>query len=116
MFKKPHDVSISSSSLLRNKDGRAIRDAASKQLNIASGDELDYLLPNKGIAMTKFAANRVVAYGDAADKVPMLIDLDPKAGIGRLLPTVFALWRVPTLLPTLLIHAPVSQFLVGARV
>lgn len=53
-------------------------------------------------------------FADGTDHIPMLVDLDPKAGLGRsrLLPTVFALWRAPDLLPQLLVPAHVSRFII----
>jgi translation initiation factor 2D len=47
-----------------------------------------------------------------ADGAPVLVDSSSK---GDWLPTLFALWRAPTLLPALnLKHAAVSKFLLGA--
>lgn len=111
MFRKQHDVSVSSSSLLRNKEGRSARDALTKAFPSASEADVEALLPAKGIETIKFSS-KVVAFAAALDHVPTLVDLDPKAPFRKLLPTICGVWRVPNLLPTLVVPSHVSEFLI----
>ena len=113
MFRKAHDVGVSSSSLLRNKEGRAARDAAAKSFPGVSEAQLDALLPAKaGIESVKLSS-KLLAYGAASDHVPTFIDLDPKAPLRKLMPTIYGLWRAPSMLPTLLVPSQVSGFVIG---
>jgi translation initiation factor 2D len=129
MFKKPQDVAVRSRTLLKNKDSRKLRADVSKAFPTLGADELDLLIPPKEkleavsnphaashrglilscptlheLSKTKMS-NRAVVYG-IKGKDALFIDSD---GRGDWFPTVYALWLVPTILPTLLVHAPVSQ-------
>ena len=111
MFRKPHDAAVSSRTLLRNKEGKAVRDAVVRQFPLLATGSLDLLLSPKSLEETKLAS-RLLLYGDAGDHVPLLLNLDPKSGIGKLIPTVFGLWRVAPapLLPVIIVAPPVSAF------
>lgn len=74
---------------------------------------IDELLPKSGVEQIRFA-NKTTAYGSPEEKQsPTFIDPDPKQLGIQLLPTLFALWRVPSLLPCVLIPPAVSQFIIG---
>jgi predicted RNA-binding protein (TIGR00451 family) len=118
MFKKADAALTSGTTLVRNKEAKTIKESAAA-LFVGGGslsaaqrhEQIDQLFPGKSMESSKLGA-KLVCYADAGDHIPMLIELDPKAGVGRskLLPTVFALWRSPDLLPTLLVPAHVSRF------
>jgi len=76
-----------------------------------SDEALDELLPPKAeLKVAKVASpSRASIY--IGDGVPLLVD---GSGKGDWLPTIFALWRLPTLLPSVVCnHAEVSSFLVS---
>ena len=84
------------------------------QLKFRCDDEqLDTVLPSKGgeFAVAALAAPlRGKVY--TLDGVPLLVDTTAK---GDYIPTIYALWKAPSLLPTVTLkHAAVSQFLIGA--
>jgi len=77
----------------------------------ASEEALDALLPPKGsLSVSKVSPpSRASVY--SSDGVPLLVDL---SGKGDFLPSLFALWRAPNLLPQLALrHADVAAFLMG---
>lgn len=60
------------------------------------------------------APSRVLVYVAEDTKEPVLFDA---SGKGELCPSVYALWRAPATLPALVVHAPVSEFVLrGADV
>jgi translation initiation factor 2D len=72
------------------------------------------LLPAKGgdFELSKLtSAQKTQVY--TLDKVPLILDTTCK---NDLMPTIFALWKVPSLLPTIYLkHAAVSQYILGAH-
>lgn len=52
--------------------------------------------------------SRVVLYAIKGEACPLFFDVSLGRGPPQLLPTVFAAWREPTILPTILTHAGVS--------
>ena len=112
MFRKPHEAAISSRTSLRNKEAKALRDALTRKLPGAGG-MLDALLPGRTLEEARLAS-RVFVYSDANDHVPIVVALDPKTPLaGRMFPTVYALWRVPQLIPVIVVHSPVSAFIIN---
>ncbi|KAG7396016.1 Eukaryotic translation initiation factor 2D [Phytophthora boehmeriae] len=118
MFAKP--AKVSGNVLLKNKDTKKLRrDVADRFKDTCDGADdpnLKALLASKA-AVKKIsfqAPSRVVVYAAEETKEPLLFDV---SGKGDLCFTVYALWRAPTLLPSLMVHAPVSEFVLrGADV
>ncbi|KAG2496973.1 hypothetical protein HYH03_004979 [Edaphochlamys debaryana] len=109
MFKKP--FSIGPSHKVSGADRKKLRRALEKSFG-CSEDALEALLPSKAgeLEQAKLASpSRVVLY--LHDGAPILFDPNGK---GDYTPTIFALWRVPTLLPQVFVkHPAVSRYLVG---
>ncbi|RLN65563.1 hypothetical protein BBP00_00002776 [Phytophthora kernoviae] len=118
MFAKP--AKVSGNVLLKNKDAKKLRRDVADQFKAtcdgADDPNLKALIASKA-AVKKIsfqAPSRVVVYAAEETKEPLLFDV---SGKGDLCFTVYALWRAPTLLPPLLVHAPVSEFVLrGADV
>ncbi|RLN59576.1 hypothetical protein BBJ28_00000640 [Nothophytophthora sp. Chile5] len=143
MFAKP--AKVSGNALLKNKDAKKLRrDAAERFRATCDGPDdpnLKLLLASKVpfrpralgcsrvlICLHGFhgdtqatvkkisfqAPSRMVVYAAEETKEPLLFDV---TGKGDLCFTVYALWRAPALLPPLVVHAPVSEFVLrGADV
>ncbi|KAL4138621.1 hypothetical protein PRIC2_002126 [Phytophthora ramorum] len=118
MFAKP--AKVSGNVLLKNKDAKKLRrDVADRFKATCDGSDdpiLKELLASKaGVKKMSFQApSRVVVYAAEESKEPLLFDV---SGKGDLCFTVYALWRAPSLLPPLEVHAPVSEFVLrGADV
>ncbi|CAI5733185.1 unnamed protein product [Hyaloperonospora brassicae] len=118
MFAKPSKVS--GNVLLKNKDVRTLRhDVATCFASSIDGPDdpnLKRVLPPKAVVQkVRFQApSRVVVYTAEANKVPVLFDMTGKGEWGF---SVYALWQSPALLPRLMVHAPVSTFVLrGADV
>ncbi|GIM15473.1 hypothetical protein Vretimale_18249 [Volvox reticuliferus] len=109
MFKKP--FSIGQSHKVSGADRKKLRRALEKAFGV-SEEALEALLPAKAgeLECAKLASpSRVVLY--LHDGQPILIDPNGK---GDLAPTIFALWRLPTLLPQVYVkHPAVSRYIVG---
>lgn len=122
MFKKPHDVSVSSKSLMRGKDAKILREKITALMPASSvptdeaGSPIDILLPVHGknsVELTKFAA-KFSGYGIPDERIPFFLDLDSKGQLLRLMPTLHGLWRCPNLVPlTFLIPSAVSVPIIG---
>ncbi|KAG6612595.1 putative ligatin [Phytophthora cinnamomi] len=118
MFAKP--AKVSGNVLLKNKDAKKLRrDVADCFKGSCDGPDdpnLKELLASKA-AVKKIsfqAPSRVVVYAAEETKEPLIFDV---SGKGDLCFTVYALWRAPALLPPLVVHAPVSEFVLrGADV
>ena len=118
MFAKPSKVS--GNVLLKNKDVRTLRhDVATCFAGSVDGPDdpnLKRVLPPKAVVQkVRFQApSRVVVYTAETNKVPVLFDMTGKGEWGF---SVYALWQSPALLPRLMVHAPVSTFVLrGADV
>ncbi|XP_059297353.1 uncharacterized protein LOC132050225 isoform X2 [Lycium ferocissimum] len=109
MFKKAVDAK--SHQRLSGADRKKLRRTIRDRFSNASDSLLDLLLPPKAeLAVSKYP-NRVLVYGLEGD-CPLFFDLD---GRGRdIFPTVYALWRVPELLPAFVLKGgEVSRFMLG---
>ncbi|KAL4852879.1 Eukaryotic translation initiation factor 2D [Chlorella vulgaris] len=107
MFKK--NISISSTHQLSGKDGKELRRSALKAFPSLSEEQLTALLPGKGGLVQTKLSNRCILY--SLDGVsPLFFDPD---GRGNLLPTVYALALVPTLLPRIHTWPEVSGKVLG---
>lgn len=118
MFAKP--AKVSGNVLLKNKDAKKLRrDVAGLFKGTCNGpddENLKQLLPSKASVkkMSFQAPSRVVVYASEETKEPLLFDV---TGKGDLCFSVYALWKAPALLPPLVVHAPVSEFVLrGADV
>lgn len=115
MFAKPQKVS--GSSLLKNKDAKKLRkDVAAALSATVEAAQVEELLPSKTTIkkMSFQAPSRTVIYASEDTKEPLILDA---SGKGDYCFTVYALWRVASLLPVLTVHAPVSEFVLrGADV
>lgn len=115
MFRKPHDVSASARSLQRSKETKDLHEAMARLFAGAAGAKavLDASLPQKGVESAKLNGSKTVAYSAVSDHVPLIIDLNPKSPLASLLPTVYLLWRCPDLLPVVIVHSPVSSYILN---
>jgi translation initiation factor 2D len=118
MFGKP--AKVSGNVLLKNKDAKKLRrDAAERFKSSCDGPDdpqLKALLASKAAVkkMSFQAPARTVVYASEETREPLLFDV---TGKGELCFSVYALWRAPKLLPPLVVHAPVSEFVLrGADV
>ena len=115
MFRKP--VHLTGEHAVSGADRKKLRRALAAKFGVAE-EALDVLLPPKGdVRVAKVASpSRALVY--SADdpsaeglSAPVVVDT---SGKGDFVPTVFALWRCPSLLrPVVCKHAGVSAFLVG---
>ena len=115
MFKKDKDIDQRSSNVIKNKDFKKLKSDLLKQFSLSvlpssscrgiTEESLAILFPPKcSITLTKFTS-RTLVY--SVDSVPLFFDVNGRCDF---YPTIFALWKVPTLLPQVVIHSPVSTF------
>ncbi|CAL1408213.1 unnamed protein product [Linum trigynum] len=109
MFKKA--VEAKSHQRLSGADRKKLKRTLRDKFPRASDADMDVLFPPKvEIAVAKFQ-NRVLVYSVEGD-FPMFFDIDGRGT--ELYPTVFALWRVPELLPSFLLKGgEVSRYMLG---
>ncbi|XP_072970579.1 uncharacterized protein [Typha angustifolia] len=109
MFKKP--VETKALQRLSGADKKKLRRTTKERFPQASDTDIDVILPPKAeITVTKYA-NRVHVYGIEGG-LPMLFDVDGRGS--EIFPTVYALWKVPQLLPAFLLKGgEVSRFVIG---
>ena len=106
MFKKENDVAQRSNSLMKNKEIRKLKSDIQSALPRLTEDDTTALIPNKGnVSLTKLA-NRSILY--SVDDIPLFIDI---LGRSSFIPTIFTLWRVPSALRCIVVHSPVSSFI-----
>uniref|UniRef100_H3GL66 SUI1 domain-containing protein n=1 Tax=Phytophthora ramorum TaxID=164328 RepID=H3GL66_PHYRM len=115
MFAKP--AKVSGNVLLKNKDAKKLRrDVADRFKATCDGSDdpiLKELLASKANKKTSWREEDELP-GTFPRRGPLLFDV---SGKGDLCFTVYALWRAPSLLPPLEVHAPVSEFVLrGADV
>ncbi|XP_021760843.1 eukaryotic translation initiation factor 2D-like [Chenopodium quinoa] len=109
MFKKA--VEAKSLQRLSGADKKKLRRSVKEKFSRASDADVDVLLPPKGeITLAKFQ-NRVLVYG-VEGGFPMFFDADGRGS--ELYPTVYALWKVPDLVPAFMLKGgEVSRFIIG---
>ncbi|KAK6116717.1 hypothetical protein DH2020_049537 [Rehmannia glutinosa] len=109
MFKKA--VEAKSQQRLSGADRKKLKRAIRERFPNASDADMDILLPPKvEITVSKFP-NRVLVYGLEGD-CPMFYDSDGRGS--QIFPTVYALWKVPDLLPAFMLKGgEVSRFVLG---
>ncbi|KAK9110894.1 hypothetical protein Scep_018413 [Stephania cephalantha] len=110
MFKK--SVEAKSAQRLSGADRKKLRRAAKERFSGASDEDIDLILPPKAdITVSKYP-NRALVYGVDPGGIPMLFDLDGRGS--DIFPTVYALWKVPHLLPAFLLKGvEVSRYVIG---
>ncbi|ESR55008.1 hypothetical protein CICLE_v10019359mg [Citrus x clementina] len=109
MFKKA--VEAKSHQRLSGADRKKLKRTLRDRFPRASDADIDALLPPKTeITVSKFQ-NRVLVYS-VEGGFPVFFDVDGRGT--DIFPTVFALWKVPELLPCFLLKGgEVSQFVIG---
>ncbi|CAI6007627.1 unnamed protein product, partial [Closterium sp. NIES-65] len=109
MFRKPTD--IRGKQRLSGADGKKLRRKIQDKYPGTTDEQLEAILPAKAdVAVTRLV-NRVLVYG-LENGLPMLFDCDGRGT--EIYPTVFALWRVPDLLPSFLLTGEeVSRYLLS---
>ncbi|XP_021889613.1 eukaryotic translation initiation factor 2D isoform X2 [Carica papaya] len=109
MFKKA--VEAKSHQRLSGADRKKLKRNLRDKFPRASDADLDVLLPPKAeITVAKFQ-NRVQVYGIEGG-LPMVFDIDGRGT--EIYPTVFALWKVPELLPSFMLKGgEVSRYIIG---
>uniref|UniRef100_A0A7N0U9Q7 Ligatin n=1 Tax=Kalanchoe fedtschenkoi TaxID=63787 RepID=A0A7N0U9Q7_KALFE len=109
MFKKT--VESKALQRLSGADKKKLRRTVKDRFRNASDADVDALLPPKvEITVAKFQ-NRVHVYG-VEGGLPMIFDVDGRGT--EIYPTVFALWKVPELLPAFTLKGgEVSHYIIG---
>lgn len=109
MFKKA--IEAKSHQRLSGADRKKLKRTIRDRFPRASDADIDALLPPKAeITVSKFV-NRVHLYG-VEGNFPMFFDVDGRGS--EIFPTVFALWKVPEMLPSFILKGgEVSQFVIG---
>ncbi|KAJ0085815.1 hypothetical protein Patl1_07118 [Pistacia atlantica] len=109
MFKK--SVEAKSHQRLSGADRKKLKRTLRERFPRASDLDFDALLPPKvEITLSKFQ-NRVLVYS-VEGGLPMFFDIDGRGT--DIFPTVFALWKVPDLLPSFMLKGgEVSRFVIG---
>ncbi|XP_057848736.1 uncharacterized protein LOC131059727 isoform X1 [Cryptomeria japonica] len=109
MFKKASDVKALQR--LSGADRKKLRRNIHERLPFASDADFDVILPPKAeITITKLT-NRVHVYAVEGGP-PMIFDVDGRGA--DIFPTVYALWKVPTLLPSFVLKGgEVSRYIIG---
>ncbi|CAI5523037.1 unnamed protein product [Closterium sp. Naga37s-1] len=98
MFRKPSDVR--GKQRLSGADRKKLRRNIRDKFPGTTDEQLEAILPAKAdVAVTRLT-NRVLVYG-LENGLPMLFDCNCRGN--EIYPTVFALWRVPDLLPSFLL-------------
>eukprot|EP00897_Mesotaenium_endlicherianum_P007401 jgi/Mesen1/668/ME000109S10887 len=109
MFKKP--VEVRNQQRLSGADRKKLRRTMRECFPAASDADLDLILPPKGDVLVDKLVNKALVY-KLEGGPPMLFDAN---GRGReIFPTVYALWKVPGLVPSFTLKgAEVSRYVLG---
>ena len=113
MFKKEKDLDQRTSNIIKNKDAKKLRNDLLKYFpyNEANNtglteESLMLIFPIKCfITMTKLTT-RTLIY--SLDSIPYFYDVN---GRNDFYPTIYTLWKIPRLLSQVVIHAPVSSYI-----
>ncbi|XP_045504964.1 eukaryotic translation initiation factor 2D [Colias croceus] len=108
MFAKPYK--LKSNNTLKNSEKKNLIQRIQKKYPSAPEERIKEIVPNKS---TSSLMKLVLHSGDTVgvyvvDGVPMIIEVEE-----LLVPTVCALWIVPDLVPTIVIHSPVLNKVQG---
>ncbi|KAI3984578.1 hypothetical protein MKX01_040455 [Papaver californicum] len=109
MFKKASEAKALQR--LSGADRKKLKRTAKERFPQLTDADIDFILPPKTeITVSKFP-NRSLVYGIEGG-YPMLFDVDGRGN--EIFPTVFALWKVPDLLPAFTLKGgEVSRFILG---
>ncbi|CAL9066119.1 uncharacterized protein LOC135605448 [Musa acuminata AAA Group] len=109
MFKKPVEAKLLQR--LSGADKKKLRRTTKERFPHASDANIDEILPPKAdITVAKYT-NRVHVYVIEGG-LPMLFDIDGRGT--EIYPTVYALWKVPELIPSFLLKGgEVSRYVIG---
>ena len=106
MFKKDHDLSQRSKSHMKNKEVRKLKKDIFESIQNLSETQVGEMLVEKGnVTITKLASKTLVY---SMENIPYFFDI---AARNDYCPTVFALWRAPQILRSIVIHPSVSGYL-----
>lgn len=109
MFKKT--VEVKSQQRLSGADRKKLRRTIRERFPNASDADFDTLLPPKAEFTVSKYPNRILVYGLEGD-CPLFFDIDGRGN--EIFPTVYALWKVPGLLPAFVLKGgEVSRFVIG---
>lgn len=110
-----HSFKVAASNPLKGSDQKRLLATIHDLYPEVDAAELDALMPAARGKLTahKLHASHTVIYSSGIDNQPLFLDVQ-----GHLLPTVYALWRAPSLIPTrILVHPLVSKYILqGADV
>ncbi|CAF4909834.1 unnamed protein product [Pieris macdunnoughi] len=108
MFAKPYK--LKSTNTLKNSEKKHLIQRLEKGFPSVNEEKLKEIVPNKSTCnLMKLVLHSGETAGVyAVDGVPMIIDTGE-----TLVPTVCALWKVPDLIPTIVIHSPVLSKVQG---
>ncbi|KAL5714678.1 hypothetical protein ACHQM5_016607 [Ranunculus cassubicifolius] len=109
MFKKSFESK--SQQRLSGADRKKLRRSVKDKFPNASDSDIDLILPPKTEVTVSKLPNRVLVYS-VEDGFPMFFDVDGRGN--DIFPTVYALWKVPELLPAFMLKGgEVSHFIIG---
>ncbi|KAK9069947.1 hypothetical protein SSX86_010345 [Deinandra increscens subsp. villosa] len=109
MFKK--SVEAKSQQRLSGADRKKFKRTIKERFSNASDSDLDILIPPKVEMTVSKQPNRVLIYS-LEGGLPMFFDVDSRGT--TIFPTVYALWKVPHLLPAFILKGgEVSRYVIG---
>lgn len=108
MFAKPYK--LKSNTTLKNSEKKHLTQRIRDEFPTSTEEKIKELVPSKSSCI---CMKLILHSGDtlnvySVDSVPMIIETEE-----RLIPTVCALWKVPDLVPVLIIHGPVLSKIHG---
>ena len=118
MFKK--ELTERSRSLLKNKDVKRLKEKIVAQYALLNEDELSGIFTSKTNVTELRLVNKVSIY--LIEDIPYFFDIAEEIGadssrgvvdrpLVTIFPTIYLLWRIPTLIKAYLIHPPVSSYI-----
>jgi predicted ribosome-associated RNA-binding protein Tma20 len=117
MFRKEKDITERTKSFLKNKEVRSLRQRLAALANPSTGGaatedsgsvNFQEILPEKGNVSIIKLMTKTLVY--SVDQIPYFFDLLDR---NDLYPTVFTLFRFPSMLRPILIYQPVSEYLLN---
>lgn len=107
MFKKEADLLGRSKSKIQNKDVKKLRTDIAKSCRLSEEELNEFFNKKESVTQAKLA-NRTIIY--EVNDIPMFYD---KEGRGNFYPTIFLLWRFPNAVRNVIVHSPVSEFILN---
>ena len=108
MFKKDKDLAQRSTTLLKNKEVKNLCSEILKQCSTLTESEISEFFNKKVTISVMKLATRTLIY--SVNEIPMFYD---KEGRNDLYPSIFFLWRFPHTIRNIIIHSPVSDFILN---